>query len=118
MANNNGKSGKLSGDVHDRLTKYFDTSVYSQPAAFTFGNMSVAAADLRSPLVRNWDLSVFKDFVVKEGLRLQFRAESFNALNAVRFGSPDTNAASTSYGVVSTQANSPRQVQFGLKVLF
>jgi len=118
LANNNGKSGQLSGDVHDRLNRYFDTSVYSQPAAFTFGNMSVAAPDLRSPLVRNWDLSVFKDFVIKEGLRLQFRAESFNAVNAVRFGSPDTNAASTSFGVVSTQANSPRQVQFGLKVLF
>jgi len=118
LANNNGKSGQLSGDVHDRLNRYFDTSVYSQPAAFTFGNMSVSAPDLRSPLVRNWDLSVFKDFVIKEGLRLQFRAESFNAVNAVRFGSPDTNAASTSFGVVSTQANSPRQVQFGLKVLF
>ena len=78
----------------------------------------MTSPDLRSPLVRNWDLSVFKDFVVREGLRLQFRAEAFNALNTVRFGSPDTNAASTSFGVVSTQANSPRQIQFGLKLLF
>jgi hypothetical protein len=63
-------------------------------------------------------LSVFKDFVVKEGLKLQFRTEAFNALNAVRFGSPETNVANTNFGLVSTQSNSPRQIQFGLKLLF
>ncbi|MGC4051918.1 MAG: hypothetical protein QM757_21460 [Paludibaculum sp.] len=92
--------------------------VFSQPAAFTFGNTGVTSPDLRSPFVQNWDLSVFKDFVIREGLRLQFRTEAFNAVNAVRFGSPETNAANNNFGVVSTQANSPRQIQFGLKVLF
>lgn len=118
LANNNGKSAVISGDVHDRLNRYFDTSVFSQPAAFTFGNTSVTSPDLRAPTVRNWDLSIFKDFVIREGLRLQFRTEAFNALNAVRFGSPDTSVTSSSFGVVSTQANSPRQLQFGLKILF
>ncbi len=55
--NNNGRSGKLEGPVHERLNRYFDTTVYTQPAAFTFG-------------------------------------------------------------VISTQANSPRQLQFGLKLLW
>ena len=118
LANNNGKSAKLSGDIHDRLNRYFDTSAFSQPPAFTFGNTTVTSPDLRSPAIRNWDVSVFKDFVIREGWRLQFRTEAFNALNAVRFGSPDTNVASASFGVVSTQANSPRQIQFGLKLLF
>ena len=63
-------------------------------------------------------MSVFKDFVIREGLRLQFRTEAFNAVNSVRFGSPETNRASTNFGVVSTQANSPRQLQFALKLLF
>lgn len=118
LANNNGKSAKLTGDVHDRLGMYFDKTVFSQPAAFTFGNTSVTSPDLRSPTVRNWDLSIFKDFVVREGLRFQLRGEAFNAFNAVRFGSPDSNVASASFGVVSTQSNSPRQIQIGLKLLF
>jgi hypothetical protein len=118
LANNNGNSGLIGGDVHDRLNKYFDTSVFSQPAAYTFGNTSVTSPDLRSPSIRNWDLSVFKDFRLTERYRLQFRAEAFNAFNTVRFGSPDTSVASSSFGVVSTQANSPRQIQFGLKLLF
>ena len=118
LASNNGKSAKLDGDVHDRLNKYFDTSVFSQPAAFTFGNTGVTSPDLRSPFTKNWDLSIFKDFKITERLKTQFRAEAFNAFNTVRFGSPDTSVTSSSFGVVSTQANSPRQIQFGLKLLF
>ncbi|MBI5281576.1 MAG: TonB-dependent receptor [Candidatus Solibacter usitatus] len=118
LANNNGTSAKRTGDIHDRLLKYFDTSVFSQPAAFTFGNTQPSSPDLRSPGVRNWDLSLFKDFRITEKLQLQFRTEAFNALNTVRFGSPNTSVTSNQFGQISTQANSPRQVQFGLKLLF
>ncbi len=118
LANNNGTSAKLTGDVHDRLLRYFDTSVFSQPAAFTFGNTQPTSPDLRSPSVRNWDLSLFKDFNLTEKLRLQFRTEAFNSLNTVRFGSPSTSVTSNQFGQISTQANSPRQIQFGLKLMF
>jgi hypothetical protein len=118
LANNNGKSAKLTGNVRDRLLRYFDTSVFSQPAAFTFGNTQPTSPDLRSPTVRNWDLSLFKEFDVTERYKLQFRTEAFNALNAVRFGSPNTSVTSNQFGQISTQANAPRQIQFGLKLLF
>jgi hypothetical protein len=118
LANNNGKSAKLSGDIHNRLLRYFDTSVFSQPAAFTFGNTQPYSPDLRSPGVQNWDLSVFKDFVLTENFKLQFRTEAFNAFNTVRFGSPNTSVTSNQFGQISTQANSPRQIQFGMKLLF
>jgi hypothetical protein len=118
LANNNGKSAKLSGDIHGRLQRYFDTSVFSQPAAFTFGNTQPSSPDLRAPGVRNFDLSIFKEFRVREALRLQFRAEAFNAFNTTRFGSPNTSVTSNQFGQISTQANSPRQVQFGLKLMF
>lgn len=36
--NNNGKSAKLSGPVDQRLNRHFDTTAFSQPAPFTFGN--------------------------------------------------------------------------------
>jgi hypothetical protein len=118
LANNNGKSARLSGDIHDRLMRYFDTSVFSQPAAFTFGNTQPSSPDLRSPPVRNWDLSVFKEFSLRENMQLQFRTEAFNAFNTVRFGSPNTSVTSNQFGQISTQANSPRQIQFGLKLMF
>ncbi len=118
LANNNGRSAKLEGDIHDRLLRYFDTSVFSQPAAFTFGNTQPSSPDLRSPGIANWDLSIFKEFNITEKLRLQFRTEAFNAFNTVRFGSPNTTVTSNQFGQISTQANSPRQIQFGLKLMF
>lgn len=116
--NNNGKSGKLSGPVDQRLDRYFDTSVFSQPAAFTFGNLGSTLADIRTDGPRNFDLSVFKQFAPLERLRVQFRAEFLNAFNTPRFGSPNTTVTSSSFGVVSSQANAPRQIQFGLKFLW
>src|SRR5207237_7587142 len=62
--NNNGHSGKLTGPIVDRLNRYFDTSVFSQPAPFTFGNISRTMPDLRAPGVSNLDLSLFKSFPI------------------------------------------------------
>ena len=92
--------------------------MFSQPAAFTFGNMSNYAPDLRAPGIRNWDLSIFKEWRVKERATVQLRTEAFNASNTVRFSAPNTTVTSNQFGQISTQANSPRQVQFGLKLLF
>ena len=117
-ANTNGNSPLLQGDVHDRLNRYFDTSVFSQPAAFTLGNTAAYYGDLRSHYQNNTDLSLFKQFTPREGLRIQFRAEAFNVFNRVQFGSPNTSVTSTSFGVITSQANTPRDIQFGLKVLF
>lgn len=116
--NNNGQSAKLSGPVDQRLDRYFDTSVFSQPAAFTFGNLGSALSDVRTDGQRNFDLSIFKQFQPKEFLRIQVRGEMLNAFNTPRFGSPNLSVTSTSFGVVASQANSPRQVQFGLKLLW
>ena len=73
---------------------------------------------LRAPGSRNWDLSLFKDFALRERLKLQFRSEAFNAFNRVRFGSPNTSVVSNQFGQISSQANSPRQIQFGLKLIW
>jgi hypothetical protein len=41
-----------------------------------------------------------------------------NAFNTPRFGSPTTSVTSTIFGQIASQANSPRQLQFGLKLLW
>jgi hypothetical protein len=118
-ANNNGQSAAQSGRAHDRLDRWFDTSVFSQPAPFTLGSVSPLISDLRNHLINNLDFSVFKQFQILEKLKLQFRAEAFNSLNRVRFGSPNTTVtAGANFGRVTTQANDPRQMQFGLKLIW
>jgi hypothetical protein len=48
----------------------------------------------------------------------QVRAELFNAFNRVQFTPPATRVDSINFGVVSGQANSPRQTQLSLKLMF
>ncbi len=115
--NTNGKDPRLGGKVDERLNKYFDTSVYSQPAAFTFGNVG-PTVNIRNDGVKNFDLSLFKQFAPLEKMRVQFRVEALNAFNTPRFGSPTTSVTSNTFGQITSQANSPRQLQFGLKILW
>jgi hypothetical protein len=115
--NTNGNDPRLTGPVNQRLNRYFDTSVYSQPAAFTFGNEPIFSPVLRAHGVRNFDLSLFKNFEVRR-VTMQFRVEAINAFNRVQFSAPTTSVTSTSFGVISDQANAPRQLQFGLKLLW
>ncbi|MGE0128103.1 MAG: TonB-dependent receptor [Blastocatellales bacterium] len=115
--NTNGKDPQLSGPVHERLNKYFDTSVYSQPAPFTFGNAG-ATVNIRNDGIKTFDLSLFKQFAPIERMRVQFRVEALNAFNTPRFGSPNTSVTSNTFGQITSQSNSPRQLQFGLKLLW
>jgi hypothetical protein len=116
--NNNGKDPRLGGATSERLDKAFDTSVYSQPAAFTFGNEPIFSPVLRVDSVRNFDLSLFKSFPVKGSVTAQLRIESLNAFNRVQFSAPNTSVTSSSFGVISGQANAPRQTQLALKLLW
>ncbi|MGH9311002.1 MAG: TonB-dependent receptor domain-containing protein, partial [Vicinamibacterales bacterium] len=116
--NNNGQNPRLDGALSERLDRYFDTSVYSQPAAFTFGNEPNFSPVLRAHGVRNFDLSLFKNFDLRPGMIAQFRIEALNAFNRVQFSAPNTSVTSSSFGVISGQANAPRQLQFGIKVLW
>ena len=73
---------------------------------------------MRAPTSQNLDFSLFKIFKPIEHVTVTFRAEAFNILNQVVFGMPNTTLNSNQFGVISSQANSPRTIQFGLKVLF
>ena len=113
-----GKDPSLSGEVTSRLLRFFDTSTFSFNSPFTFGNAPRMMSTLRSPGADNFDMSVFKNTHFGERVQLQFRAEAFNVFNRVQFGVPNTSINSTAFGVISSQQNSPRNLQLGLRLLF
>ncbi len=116
--NTNGENAKLGGSVESRLSKYFNTADFSQPVTYTFGNMSRTSGYLRNPGLRNLDFSLFKQFTVTERLRAELRGEAFNAFNTPAFSGPDAGVSDPTFGVITSQANSPRQIQVALKLLF
>ena len=95
--------------------KWFDTSVFSFPAANTFGN--AARNTLSGPGYVNLDLSLIKRFQFTERWRMELRAETFNFTNTPHFNNPSSALDSTQFGEVRS-AFGERQVQFGLKLIF
>jgi hypothetical protein len=95
---------------------WFDKSAFTVPANFTFGNSG--ARILREDSFEVFDFSIFKEFQVREGSLLQFRAEFFNATNTPNFVAPNTQVDTSAGRRVTATANSPRQIQFALKYSF
>ncbi|MBI3470379.1 MAG: carboxypeptidase regulatory-like domain-containing protein, partial [Candidatus Solibacter usitatus] len=116
--NRTGQSAFSGGSAQSRLTQWFNTSAFSLPASFTFGNASRTLPDARSHGMANYDFTTFKNTQITEKVGLQFRAEIFNLFNRVRFGYPGTALGNPQFGVISGQFNDPRLVQFALRLLF
>jgi len=116
-----GVSGRASnsGSFDPAVDKYLNPAAWSQPAPYTFGTASATEPNLRGFPFHNQDFSVIKRTYIKERMNVEFRAEFFNIFNQVVFGSPSTDLNSLStFGMVFGQANTPRNIQFALKMNF
>jgi hypothetical protein len=106
----------------DWLNQYFANPQDAvTPAAFTVGNAPREISTVRAPGTATTALSLFKQFslsALREGSFMEFRAEAFNALNHPQFSPPNLTVGSSAFGKVTSQANSARQVQMGLKLYF
>ena len=102
---------------------WFNQSCFTAPGAWEFGDESRVDPTLRAAGINNWDIALYKttNFGPDNKLGLQFRTEFFNTFNRVQFGPPNTaccTANNPSFGIVNSQLNTPRLIQFALKFLF
>jgi hypothetical protein len=114
------KNAALHGSATSRLGEWFNTACFSQPPAFTFGNVPRVDPTLREDGIANFDWAAIKNtgWGLDDRFHLQFRAEFFNLFNHPQFGYPGMTYGAGGFGVVSSQNNTPRLIQFGLKFLF
>jgi hypothetical protein len=112
----------FTGSIITRTqTQWFNPNAFVIPAAGTFGNLGRGV--YTGPGLATLDVSLFKEFRIAERLKLQFRSEVFNALNKMNLGTPNSTvfagtSVSPSAGLITTLATTPRQIQFGLKLIF
>lgn len=106
--------GKDFGGVN-RSLYWFNPNAFSVTAPLRLGTSGRDI--LAAPAFSNVDLSLFKVFPITEKIQLQFRAESFDALNQVRFNPPNLDASSPFFGQIQS-AQSPRIFQLGLRLQF
>jgi hypothetical protein len=100
---------------------YINTSLVVNPAKidrYARGNAPRMVSQLRGFPTYSEDFSLQKNFIPKEGMRVQFRAEFLNLFNRHRFDGFDTNPASPLFGQINSVSEDRRQIQFGLRADF
>jgi Carboxypeptidase regulatory-like domain len=84
----------------------------------TDGSFGTAGRNIiTGPGFQNLDFALSRNFSVSERVRIQFRTELFNAFNHANFNYPDSTFNASSFGRIAS-ALDPRQIQFGLKIIF
>ena len=96
---------------------WFDTSVFSPPAANAWGNVERRGL-LTGPAYYNLDASVVK--IVRFGTRrAEIRADFFNALNIPHYANPNGTLGNANFGrITGILPQTERVIRFGGRVLF
>ncbi|MBI3208873.1 MAG: TonB-dependent receptor [Candidatus Solibacter usitatus] len=105
------------------FSRFFRTDVFQSPARGTIGN--AATTLIRLPGINNFDVSLFKDFPIRERIKGQFRAEMYNVFNHTQFSGVDTGARFDPQGTQvnarfgeMTAAREPRRIQLAMRFYF
>jgi carboxypeptidase family protein len=99
------------------IARWFDTTAFTSAPLYSLGNDSRTQPNLRNPGIVNLDLGLSRYQPITEHVRLQFRAEMFNATNKVNFNGPQGSVTATNFGQI-TSALGGRVVQLGLRLAF
>ncbi|HEU0124154.1 MAG TPA: TonB-dependent receptor [Bryobacteraceae bacterium] len=107
-----------AGDQFDPAVDRFLQPASAFPAQPTaaFGNATRYNPKVRSFWGQSENVSVARTFRITEGIRVDLRGEAFNIFNRTIFGTGSTNLNAGTFGIVTDQANTPRQMQVGLKL--
>jgi hypothetical protein len=85
------------------------SNVRTQPSRF---------GEVRGPGYALLDLGFLKNVSLGSRLRLQLRAEVYNALNRANFGNPNTSVTNSAFGTITAQNGLPRQLQLAARLSF
>ena len=108
--------GSVLGSVP---TAYLAKAAFVSPAPYTVGNAPrTAAYGLFAPRIMDLDISLRREFPIRERIKLAIQADAFNITNSVFFGAPGLNIDSANFGTVTTQANQPRKLQLNARISF
>jgi hypothetical protein len=113
------------GDLHydaSNVGHAFDTTLFNtvsaQQLSNNFRTFPSQFNTMRIEATNNVNLTLAKSFLIHDRIKLQFRAEAFNLCNHPLFGGPNTSPTSSAFGTITSQSNSPRTMEFGLRLTF
>jgi hypothetical protein len=93
----------------------FNPCAFAAPQGLTFGNTGRNTLNLTHRT--QFDMGLFKRFVIKEQKALEFRWETFNTFNHTQFSGVDPDFGADTF-LSANSAHLPRIMQFALKFVF
>jgi hypothetical protein len=119
------------GDVHDialpadqrSLGEWFNVNAgFDRNSANALANnirtFPLRLSGVRSPGPNYWNMSLYKQFKLREKLKLQVRTEWEGALNTPQFAAPNVAPANSLFGQINGTQGEARRIYAGLKILF
>ncbi len=94
---------------------YYNPKAFAPVTTVSYGNTGLNI--LRGPGVWNTNLSIVRDFPIRENMKFQFRTEFYNLPNTSHFNAPDTNVNDSTFMQVSSSFGE-RNVRFGARLQF
>jgi carboxypeptidase family protein len=96
----------------------FNPGSFASPAAGTFGNLSRNA--FRGPDMFVYNAALFRNFSVRENIKLEFRGEAYNLTNTSNPMNPVSNFTTPGFGTSTgnIDALAGRQFQVAARILF
>jgi hypothetical protein len=105
--------------------KYFTTTnsngqpIFTAPQPGTFNTQYGVRDTIYQPGFQNWNLGLFKKFLINESTGFEFRAEAYNFINHPNWGTVNFNPVSSQFGeVTSKSTTNPRNLQLSLRFYF
>lgn len=100
-------------------TPYLNTSGFRYVRDMEIGDVGSTLQGVRGPGFSQWDFAVSKNFSLgAESRYLQFRFEFENLFNHMNTGMPDPTISNRTFGMITSQAGSPRRIMIAGKIYF
>jgi hypothetical protein len=112
------KAGQGSVHSAQRANQWFNTACFQQPGAFSFGSEPRVDPSIRADKEANFDTAFSKYFTIYHEAKFKLSGEVFNLFNRPQFGLPNSLVGVPGFGLVTSQANLPRTVQFEGRITF
>ena len=115
-------SGFYINDAQNQTNGVFDIAKARADQRIQLGNnvryFPSTIKNMRAHDLHLLDVGLYKNFSLPRDMKLQIRFEAINALNYTVLFTPDLNPRNATFGIISTDRNSPRDIQIGARLTF
>ena len=114
-----GPSGNANSPKYFTTTNSNGQPIFTPPAAGTFNTQYGVRDIIYQPGFQNWNLGLYKKFLINDRTGFEFRAQAYNFINHPNWGAVNFNPSSSQFGEVTSKATSnPRNLQLSLRFYF